>query len=57
MVSEMEHYFRYRELKKKSTFDIFPKKLFKNKNPSNKFLQNHYKKKIFTINDNLIKIF
>ena len=57
MVSEMEHYFRYRELKKKSTFDIFPKKLFKNKNPSNKFLQNHYKKKIFTINDNLIKLF
>ena len=28
-------------------FDIFPKSLFVNKNPSNKFLQKHYKNNVF----------
>ena len=58
LVSEMEHYFAYKKIfKKKKYFDLFPKSLFVNKNPSNKFLQKHYKNNVFIINDTIIKLF
>ncbi len=54
LVAEMEHYLFL--TKKKSLFiiDIFPKTIFFNSDPSNKFLQTHYRKRIVTINDKIV---
>lgn len=54
LVAEMEHYLYFANKKPLFTFDIFPSDLFYNSNPSNNFLQKHYRKKILTINKNLI---
>ncbi len=54
MVAEMEHYLYFNKNKSKFTIDLFPSNIFYNKNPSNVFLQKHYRKKITTINNKVL---
>ncbi len=55
LVSEMEHYLHLKKGSEKNIIDLFPKSIFYNKQPSNFFLQKHYRKKIVTINDKILR--
>ena len=54
LVAEMEHYLFLTKNKSLFTIDIFQKQFFFNSDPSNKFLQTHYRRRIVTINDKIV---